>query len=105
MVGLPTKRRCLRSEVQLSRDCADRFKRNLHGKTARSVLCLTVKVASARTSVRAMIYVPPTKHASGDNNAQTLRGLIALPVKIKCIMILDPPWWMATMMAIISAPS
>ena len=49
----PTKRRCLRSEVQLSRDCADRFKRNLHGKTARSVLCLTVKVASARTSVRA----------------------------------------------------
>ena len=26
-----------------------------------------------------------------------------LPVKIKCIMILDPPWWMATMMAIIGA--
>ena len=50
MVGLPTKRRRLRSKEHRSRDCAGRFGWNLHGRTARTALCLTVKVASAGTS-------------------------------------------------------
>ena len=40
-----------RSEEQLSRDCVGRFGWDLHGKTARSALYLTVKVAGGGTSV------------------------------------------------------
>ena len=53
MCGSGTRRRRLRLKVQLSRDCAGRFGWNLHGITARSAFCDTVKVASAGTSVRA----------------------------------------------------
>ena len=42
-----------RSEEQLSRDCVGRFGWDLHGKTARSALYLTVNVAGGGTSVHA----------------------------------------------------
>ena len=58
MAGSPTKRRRLRSRVQLSRDCASRFGWDLHGKTARSALYLTVKVAGGGTSVHACSVFP-----------------------------------------------
>eukprot|EP00964_Phaeocystis_antarctica_P059073 scaffold35055_cov26-Phaeocystis_antarctica.AAC.1 len=53
LVGSPTKCPLLRSEVQLSRDCAGRFGWNLHGTAAWRGAGGTVKVASAGTSVRA----------------------------------------------------
>ena len=46
---------CQRLKEHVARDCSGRFGWNLHGKTARSALYLTVKVAGggARPSTRA----------------------------------------------------
>ena len=71
MLGWPTKRRRLRSRVQLSRDRAGRFGWNLHGKTARSALYLTVKVAGGGPSVPACAVFFRAKSRDGDKFNQT----------------------------------
>ena len=72
MAGSPTKHRRLRSRVQLSRDCASRFGWDLHGKTARSALYLTVRRWGGRWHVRPPCScIPSAKSSSGDIFAQT----------------------------------
>ena len=53
MCGSPTRRLSSQLKEPLSRDCVGRFGWNLHGITARSALCDTVKVAGGGTSVHA----------------------------------------------------
>lgn len=53
MCGSGTRRLSSELKEPLSRDCVGRFGWNLHGKTARSALYLTVKVAGGGTSVHA----------------------------------------------------
>jgi hypothetical protein len=64
---------CQRRKEHVARDCSGRFGRNLHGRTAHSVRCATVKVAGGGPSVHACAVFLGAESRDGDKFNQNPR--------------------------------